>query len=75
MFKVVVSTAKCVWKIQHNGCVKTQTQHNAHTVDVERFAGLNIFTVSTPLRFSQKYFQVVLGQKCLLFSIIKQRCL
>ena len=48
------------------------TQHNAHTVDVERFAGLNVYGFNFIEVFTEILSQG-LCQKCLLFSIIKER--
>ena len=47
-------------------------QHNAHTVDMERFAGLNVYGFNFIEVFTE-IFSHGLGQKCLLFSIIKER--
>ena len=45
-----------------------------YTVDVERFSGLNVRSVN-PIEVSAKILLCCLGQKCLLFSVIKERCL
>ena len=45
-----------------------------NTVDIERFVGLNIHGFS-PIKALQKYFCVVFGHNCSLFSAIKERCL
>ena len=45
-----------------------------YTVDVERFSGLNVRSVH-PIEVSAKIILCFLGQKCLLFSVIKERCL
>ena len=43
----------------------------AHTVDGERFAGLNV-CVFNPIEVFTEMLSRFLGQKCLLFSIIKK---
>ena len=45
-----------------------------HTVDVERFAGLNLRSFN-PTEVFVEILSGYLGQKCLWFSIIKERCL
>ena len=42
------------------------------TIDGERFAGLNV-RVFNPIEVLAEIFLHCLGQKCLLFSIIKER--
>ena len=43
-----------------------------NTIDRERFAGLNAW-VYNPIKVFTETFSRCLGQKCLLFSIIKER--
>ena len=47
---------------------------SACTVDVERFAGLNIHSFN-PTGVFMEILSRCLGQKCLLFSMVKERCL
>ena len=45
-----------------------------YTLDMERFAGLNILGLG-PIKVFAEMLSLCLGQACSLFSIIKQRCL
>ena len=47
---------------------------SVHTVDMERFAGLNICGFN-PIEILAETLLCCVGQKCLLFSIIKVSCL
>ena len=64
-------------------CGHTRTHSNSHphtctcmythnTVDGEKFAGLNV-PVFNPIEVFMEILSCLLGQKCLLFSIIKER--
>ena len=59
---------------QKLGCKTNADSTQQYTVDVERFAGLSIHSFNLIEVFAE-IFTCCLGQKCLLVSINKERCL
>ena len=59
------------WETSHENYIPGIS---VHTVDMERFAGLNICGFN-PIEILAEILLCCIGQKCLLFSIIKVRCL